>query len=232
MFAGHIGAALAIGRAEPRVNVGVLIGAALLLDLLLWSFILLGWESVQIPADFARTHQPVFVFPYSHSLLGSLVWSVLAGAGGFVVFSGTSKARWQVAGWVGAAVLSHWLLDVLVHAPELPLAGEGSFRFGLGLWNDMPLGLAVEAMVLVVGLGLYLRGAALSRGRKIGLLVLALAALIFTVLGMTVAPAPPSATAMAGSSLLTIVLVSGLAGRLGCDRDRTRHVGSAESDPV
>ena len=34
MFAGHIGTALAIGRAERAVNVGVFIAAALLLDVL------------------------------------------------------------------------------------------------------------------------------------------------------------------------------------------------------
>jgi hypothetical protein len=44
MFAGHVGAGLAIALAERRVNVGVVIAAALLLDLLLWLFVLLGWE--------------------------------------------------------------------------------------------------------------------------------------------------------------------------------------------
>jgi hypothetical protein len=78
MLAGHIGAGLAIGRADRRINVGVLIFAALLLDLLLWLFILLGWESASIPADFAGSHQPHFTFPYSHGLVGSLAWSLLA----------------------------------------------------------------------------------------------------------------------------------------------------------
>ena len=45
MFAGHVGAALVIGRAERRVNVGVFIAAALLLDLLLWLFIA-HWISI------------------------------------------------------------------------------------------------------------------------------------------------------------------------------------------
>ena len=55
MFAGHIGAALAIGRAERRINIGVLVFAALLIDFALWLFVLLGWESVVIPADYAQT---------------------------------------------------------------------------------------------------------------------------------------------------------------------------------
>lgn len=63
MFAGHVGAAMAIGRAERRVNVGVFIFAAFLLDFALWTFVLLGWECVTIPANFNATHQPQFVFP-------------------------------------------------------------------------------------------------------------------------------------------------------------------------
>lgn len=214
MFAGHIGAALVIARTERRLNVGWLVLAALLLDVLLWLFVLLGWEQVVISADFARTHQPEFVFPYSHGLLGSLIWSVLAGACAFLALPGAAKRRLTVAVWVSAAVFSHWLLDALVHVPELPLAGDGSTKVGLGLWNHMALGLSVEGAILLGGLALYLRGAAMSRRKRLGLVVLSLAVLVFTVLGMTVAPAPPSAVAMAGSSLVTIGLICALMGWL------------------
>src|ERR1700758_946579 len=110
MFAGHIGAALALGRAARDINVGVFITAALLLDLLLWLFVLLGWESVAIPADFVSTHQPEFVFPYSHGLMASVIWSVLAGAVALVFYSHLGM-RWRAAALVCLAVLSHWLLD-------------------------------------------------------------------------------------------------------------------------
>jgi hypothetical protein len=73
MFAGHVGAALAIGRAEPEINVGIFVFAALLPDVLLWILVLLGWESVTIPADFASTHQAAYVFPWSHGLLAFTV---------------------------------------------------------------------------------------------------------------------------------------------------------------
>jgi hypothetical protein len=66
-------------------------------------------------------------------------------------------------------------------------------------------------------------GAALAIGRAerrinigvLGLAVLALVTLVFTVVGMTVAPPPPSVTAMAGSSMVTVLVVSGLAGWIG-----------------
>lgn len=215
MFAGHVGAALAIGRAERRVNIGAFVAAALLLDLVLWLFVLLGWESVTITADFASTHQPEFVFPYSHGLLSSLLWSALAGAVAFAWSARLGMTPWRIAVLVAAAVFSHWLLDALVHLPELPLAGAGSPTVGLGLWQAMPVALLVEAGIVAVGLWLFLPGSTLSRGRSIGLAVLSLALLAFTILGMTIAPPPPSAQAMAGSSLVTLVAVCLLACWLG-----------------
>lgn len=210
MFAGHIGAALAIGRSAPRVNVGVFVIAALFLDTALWLFVLLGWESVVIPPTFSATHQPEFVFPLSHGLAASIAWSVLAGLLVLAASSRLGPSRLRAAMLVSAAVFSHWLLDALVHRPELPLAGAGSTSVGLALWQNMPLALAVEAVVLLAGLALYLPGAALSRARKVWLAALCLLVLAFTVAGMTVAPPPPSAKAMASSSLVTIGVVCAL----------------------
>ncbi len=215
MFAGHLGAALVIGRAERRVNVGVFIGAALLLDIALWLFVLFGWESIIIPANFASTHQAKFIFPYSHSLLASVLWSTLAGTAAFLCYSHYQGARWRAAILVGVAVFSHWLLDVLVHQPELPLAGAKSPTIGLGLWQSMPVALVVEAIIVVVGLFLFLPGSGLSRGKSIGLAILSIFILAFTVAGMTIAPPPPSALAMAGSSLITLAIVCTLAFWLG-----------------
>lgn len=226
MFAGHLGVALAIGRAEPRVNLGVLAGAALLLDVILWLLVLIGWESVTIPADFPRTHQPIFVFPYSHGLLAAAAWSVLAGAVTLAVAArrGTAgPARAGPAMFVAAAVFSHWLLDAIVHAPQLPLLATDSHRVGAGLWNHMPLALLLESAVAVAGLWLFLMAAGLPRRRAAGLAALTLLTLAFTILGMTLAPAPPSAHAMAASSLLTIVAVCALAGWLGRSPRSSEH---------
>ena len=200
MFAGHVGVGLALGSVERRVNAGVFVAAALLLDAILWLLVLLGWESVVIPPDFAATHQPQFVFPWSHGLVASILWSVLAAGLAFFLCADRRSAALLVF----AAVFSHWLLDALVHRPELPLAGAGSARVGAGLWDHLALALGVEAALVIAGLGLYLRGAALSRGRSVALGASALVLLLFTVLGMTIAPAPPSPRAMAIGSLATL----------------------------
>ena len=215
MFAGHIGAALAIARAEQRINVGVFIFAAVLLDFVLWLFVLLGWESVIIPADFSVTHQPEFVFPYSHGLLAGLAWSTLAGAAAFLWYPHLEKARLHAAALIAAAAFSHWLLDALVHAPELPLVGERSIKVGLGLWQSMPMALAVEALIMMTGLFLFVSNAVLPRARKFGLAMLCLVVLVSTAAGMTIAPPPPSVNAMAVTSLVTIAVVCALGGWLG-----------------
>jgi len=215
MFAGHVGAALAIGRSDRRINVGVFIFAAVLIDFLLWLFVLLGWESVTIPANFASTHQPEFVFPYSHGLLANIAWSALAGITFYLLYPRLAEAKFRAASLVAAAVFSHWLLDALVHVPGLPVAGTGFVKVGLGLWQSMPVALLVEAIIAAAGLYLFLSGAGLSRAKKLGFTVLCLVVLVFTIVGMTVAPPPPSINAMAVSSLITIVIVCTLAGWLG-----------------
>ncbi len=215
MFAGHVGAALAISQAEKRSNVGVFVLAALLLDVVLWLLILAGYESVTIPAAFVHTHQPEFVFPYSHGLVASLCWSFLAGALAYAACPLPRAAQLRKAGLVAAAVFSHWVLDVLVHVPELPLLGAASPRLGLGLWNHLPLALAVEALLVIGGVWLFWAGSGVSKARKAILAGLTLLLLAFTIAGMTIAPAPPSATVMAASSLLTILVVCGLFAWLG-----------------
>ena len=215
MFAGHVGAALALGRFERRLNVGWLVSAALLLDLMLWVLVLLGVEAVTIPASFAHDHQAAFVFPYSHGLLTGLCWACLAAALALAYRTRIPRLRRRAALLIGVAVFSHWLLDALVHRPELPLAGRDSRGLGLALWDQMPLALVIEAILLIAGVALFARGSALVRRRLVPLALLSLALLALTVAGMTVAPPPPSALAMAASSLGTLIVVCGLYGWLG-----------------
>lgn len=73
MFVGHLGVALGLKRAEPRLNLGLLCFATLLLDFLLGLFVLLGIEQVHVPATYAALHYLTFTFPFSHGLLAHLL---------------------------------------------------------------------------------------------------------------------------------------------------------------
>ena len=217
MFAGHVGAALALGSGARRVNAGVLIFAALGLDLILWTLVLAGVEHAIVPADFARRRYFVFDFPYSHGLAASLGWSLLAACITGVATRSWQTGRGRAAAIVAAAVFSHWMLDALVHGTELPLLGPGSRLVGLGLWDHLPVELAVEAAIAAIGLVLFLSGSGLSRLRTRGLALIVLTVIAMTVVGMTVAPAPSDMRQPAIVSFVMISVLSALGGWLGAD---------------
>jgi membrane-bound metal-dependent hydrolase YbcI (DUF457 family) len=91
-------------------------------------------------------------YPISHSLLAALGWGVVLG---LVYFA---RRRYRVGAWiVGAAVVSHWLLDAVVHRPDLPLWPGSSVLVGAGVWSSIPATIAIELVLLALGLVVYLR---------------------------------------------------------------------------
>ena len=150
MFIGHFGVALAARPAAPRASLGTLFFAAEFLDLV-WPILLLtGREHVRIAPGLPISPLDFYDYPTSHSLLAVLGWSLLVGAIYFAV------RRYRRETWIlGWLVLSHWLLDFLVHRPDLPLWPRGP-RVGLALWNSVPESVAVELLIFAAGLGLYL----------------------------------------------------------------------------
>jgi hypothetical protein len=95
-------------------------------------------------------------------------------------------------------VLSHWLLDVLVHRPDLPIVPWlASPVAGLGLWNSLPGTLIVEFTLLLGGLWTYAGSTEASdRIGRMGLMALA-GALGLIYLANVFGPPPPSAHAVA-----------------------------------
>jgi hypothetical protein len=83
---------------------------------------------------------------FLHSLPSSPAWSLATGAAFWAV---RRQPREAVA--LGAAVLSHFLLDLPVHTPDLPLLGDSSPKIGLGLWNHRAIATAVEVAALAAG---------------------------------------------------------------------------------
>ena len=158
MFIGHFGVALAAKKIAPRTSLGTLILAAQFLDFLWPAFLLLGIEHVRIVPGISVVSPLEFTdYPISHSLLMALVWAVLFG-GTYYMLRGYARGAWVVA----AAVLSHWVLDFIVHRPDLQLLPGVRLRVGLGLWNSFFASVAVETLFFGVGLWIYL---SCTRGR-------------------------------------------------------------------
>ncbi|HUO87647.1 MAG TPA: hypothetical protein VMU08_00620 [Rhizomicrobium sp.] len=208
MLVGHLGAGLAAKAVAPRVGLGTLVAAALLLDIILWLFVILHVEGAAVPGDFAERHALAFSFPWSHSLTGALVW---AAAAAFVwTWSGGEGRYFAFApAVIAATVLSHWVLDFLVHPAELPLWGPGSPAVGLGL--AQPTALIVELAIAALGFGAFALRSRLSLGRRavVGGLTLAVAAL--TVFGATSTTPPADILNLAGVSLLALFAIIAVA---------------------
>src|SRR5258708_122893 len=152
MFIGHFGVALAAKRLAPRTSLGLLIFAAEFLDLLWPIFLLAGLEHVRVVPGITKV-QPFdfYDYPFSHSLTMALRWALAVGLIYFLV------RRYVRGAWVLAAlVVSHWVLDFVVHRPDLPL-WPGGPTVGLGLWNSWAASISVETLLFGVGIWLYLK---------------------------------------------------------------------------
>ena len=153
MFLGHYGVALGTKAIAPRTSLGTLVLASLFVDLLWPVLLLLGLEQVVIKPGTTRVTPLDFVYyPFSHSLLAALVWAMLFGCIYLLL-----KRYYRGAVVAGLLVLSHWLLDAIVHRPDLPLY-PGSRQFiGLGLWSSLLGTLVLELLIFALGVWLYFR---------------------------------------------------------------------------
>jgi membrane-bound metal-dependent hydrolase YbcI (DUF457 family) len=157
MFVGHFGVALAAKRLAPRASLGILLAAALLLDLAWPVLVLAGVERVRIdPGNTAFTPLDFAHYPWSHSALAAALWS----AAFALVLWAAARDR-AAAITAGLLVASHWVLDLVSHRPDLPL-WPGGPKVGLGLWGSVPATLAVEGAIFAGGVWLYV---AVTRAR-------------------------------------------------------------------
>jgi hypothetical protein len=152
MILGHFGLALAAKRLAPRTSAGTTTAAAQLLDLVWPVLVILGVEQVRIePGHMAASVFDFVSYPYTHSLALSLLWGVLFGAV-YYALRRERRGAWVVA----ALVPSHWLLDLFVHGPDLPI-WPGGPKVGLGGWSSVPLTIALELAVFIPSLIIYVR---------------------------------------------------------------------------
>jgi len=158
MFIGHYAAGFAAKKLAPKTSLGLLFGAAVLLDLVWPLFVLLGWEHFNVAPGITKMSPFDFTdYPLSHSLVMAVVWGVGMGLV-YIIF----KNDLRVGSILAGLVVSHWVLDFLVHRPDLPLlpaevANYAPHKYGLGLWNHWFLGLPLECILFAAGLWVYLK---------------------------------------------------------------------------
>jgi hypothetical protein len=194
MFIGHFGLGFGAKRFAPAVSLGTLFLAAQFADLLWPMLLLMGVEQVRIDPGITVVTPLDFVhYPYSHSLIALFGWGAIFGtvhrlirrSGAFISFLLTML------------VISHWVLDVVMHRPDLPIFLGGPDRYGLGLWNSLPGTLAVEVPLFLTGVFLYVRSTvAKDRTGRIALAGLVLFLLAVYFVNFFGSP-PPTSTAVA-----------------------------------
>src|SRR5678815_3467957 len=139
-----------------------------------------------------------YFHPYSHSLIAAVLWSGVAG------LCYKLLCRWPGYGYaksaalvVGAAVFSHWILDLIAHPRDLPIY-DNTAKVGFGLWNYRDPEFALEIALLAGGIALYLTRNTMPAIRKGAVIAFGIA-LVIVQMGDTYVPRTPlsdEATAM------------------------------------
>ena len=173
MFIGHYGPAFAAKAVVKTVPLWVLFVAAQWVDFLWAIFVIAGIEKVRLVDNFIGvTPLDLTFMPYTHGLPSAVLLSLFIGG---VVALAFKADRVAIVLAVAATAFSHWLLDWLVHAPDLPLVFD-QLKVGMGLWAYPAVSVPVEIGLLIGGLWLYDRAApSRTRAGTIGLWVLGFA---------------------------------------------------------
>jgi len=192
VFIGHYALALAAKRVAPRTSLGTLFAAASLADLLWPAFLLAGWEQVRVTGGTNPFLTLTFdAYPISHSLVTLIGWGIA-----FALLYGLRTGYARGAQVVALLVVSHWLLDVVTHVPDMPLAPGGP-KVGLGLWHSVAGTVIVEGLMFGAGAWIYLTTTrARDAAGRYGWWAL-FAVLVLSYLGSLFSGPPPTLQALA-----------------------------------
>jgi hypothetical protein len=204
MFVGHYAVSFAATRTSVALPLWVWFIAVQWLDIVFDVLVLAGVEKVRITEGFSESNDyDLYYMPFSHGLPGAVVMSL----GLAVIVAAIFRAgrRPLAFGLVALASFSHWLLDLPVHTPDMPLY-DNTAKVGLGLWNHPEIGLPLELAVLALGAWLYARATTVTdRGKVLIWGFAALLAVLQVVTFLTPGPATPNAFAMTALVLYVVL---------------------------
>jgi hypothetical protein len=213
MFIGHYGPAFGGKAAMRAIPLWVLFVAVQWMDVV-WSMLVLGGiEKLRIEPGYTEASALVlYDMPYTHGLFGSLVLSIVFGSVVALFFKGQRGRAFLIS---AGAVFSHWLLDLLVHKPDLWIYDD--VKVGFGLWRWVWISLPLELACLWLGAWAYARFVPARRGGNVWLwmFVAAMSALQFYA---DFGPDPTSPRAAALTALLAYGALALLAGLVDLSR--------------
>jgi hypothetical protein len=222
MFVGHYSVAFAAKSKRNKIPLWVLFIAVQFLDYIWATLVLLGIEKLRVIKGFtAGSMLDSYFHPYSHSLIAAVAWSCIAGLAYKIFCSRRGGVyRKHTAFIVGAAVFSHWILDLIAHPRDLAIY-DSTWKVGFGLWNYRDPEFALEIGLLGAGIMFYLTRNAMPAIRK-GAVIAFGVVLVVIQIGDTYVPRTPltdKATAMGVWVFYTLfVVVAFLIEKIGSRR--------------
>lgn len=205
MFVGHYSAAFAVAALPKAPKLGTLFIGAQLVDFAFFAFVPLGVEAMRVvPGTSVMNPMDLYHMPLTHSLVGAVAWGL-----GFALILRAVIGNWAAASIGGAVVVSHWFLDLLVHVPDLTLAGSPP-KLGLGLWNYPAIEMPLEIGLLLGTAWLYARA---HPGARKSWALPALIGFLFLVQAINWFGPPPVAVdaGLWGTAIFVFLVAAGLA---------------------
>lgn len=191
--------------------------AGQLVDWAFFGLVLLGVEHMRFhPGISVMNPMDLYHMPYTHSLLGSGLFALVFAAA--IWLASRSRAAALLG---GAVVLSHWLLDLLVHVPDLTIAGNPP-KLGMGLWNYPAVEMPLELAITFGALWLYVRAWRPAPIRVVVLAALLLALQGFNWFGPVEPEVTPATSVLAFVAYGLVTLAAwwmGKSGTLGAQTD-------------
>jgi len=217
MFIGHFALAFGAKKFAPQVSLGILFLACQLADIIWPNLVLLGIEALEVdPGNTVITPLNFLHYPYSHSLVALVLWSAIFA----VLYALLRRSGTKAAIVIALLVLSHWVLDVLTHRPDMPITLSDSSVIGLGLWNYPVVAVPLELLLFGAGVWLYIRHTKpTDRQGSIGFWALIIFLLVVYAAAL-LGPPPPSPAAVAWSAQAVWILI---AWGFWVDHHRTRR---------
>lgn len=207
MFIGHYGIAFGLKKLDKVVSLGWLFVAVQMVDIFWTLLVFFGVEKVAIVPGLTAANPLDFIYyPFTHSVVAFIIWGLVA----FIIVylghfrSSLTKAKFGLL--IGFAVISHLLLDLIVHRPDIPLASEDSIKFGFGLWNHVAVSYTLEALIFVGGALIYYKAVDyLTRKRKIALGAFVIVLLLINLINL-IGPPPPDTTTIAVTGFISYIV--------------------------
>jgi len=220
MFAGHYAAAMAAKAARPEIPLWSLFIGAQLVDVGWSALVAGGVERFRVDGSLPGSPLDLYHMPWTHSLPAAVLWAI-AGALAFAMVLRLSRTA---AAIFALTILSHWVLDLFVHRPDLAL-WIGGPKVGLGLWNAPVVEQAVEIGLLGVGAVLWC-AQRVRAGQAAWPVAMLISAIVSVQIAAMTSPIGGSPVQMGLSAFLPYLSLAGVAALTELrSRQRDRETG-------